>query len=267
MGAPGNTHPKTGLHMSCFSAGLAGNPLTRDLTDKLGMPVRVENDANCFALAEAMAGAGRGSDVVIGVTLGTSVGGGTAINGSVLKGRHNSAMEFGHTELPYRKVEMDEEPGVTCKCGKPNCLREWISGNGFAARFKETDGRALTSHEIIQGSRNGDKKCIQAVANLKDRLARALANLINFKDPDMIVLGGGLATNPELFEGLDELIRPYCYSSMIKNEGLQTRILPAELGDSAGKYGAAWLFKANEYLPDLKSDTSYVTRPGRRPTM
>ncbi|MBI1330975.1 MAG: ROK family protein [Alphaproteobacteria bacterium] len=244
VGIPGAISPQTGLVKNANSTHLIGHALDRDLGNALNRTVRVANDANCFALSEASDGAGAGKAVVFGVILGTGVGGGVCINGSVLTGAHAIAGEWGHNPLPMR--EPGELPAPNCYCGRANCIEAWCSGPALEAQFQRHAGHKQAAAEIERAAKNGDT-IAQSVLNAhSDRLARALATVVNLIDPDAIVLGGGLSNMTHLYEVLPPLVERYAF----KPEG-QSLIVKNRHGDSSGVRGAAWLWTLDDYRQGL----------------
>jgi fructokinase len=235
VGIPGAVSPTTGLVKNANSIWLNGRPLDRDLSAALGRPVRVENDANCFALSEAADGAGAGKRVVFGVILGTGCGGGIVVDGTVLPGLHRVAGEWGHTPLPWPKAE--ELPPTPCFCGQAGCLERYISGPSLAAACDgpgHEDSRALTERAAA-----GDIQARQSLARHADQVARGLAMVVNILDPDVIVIGGGLSNMPHLYSNVPALLRRYTIAA-----DAHTPILRNHHGDSSGVRGAAWLWPA-----------------------
>ena len=229
VGIPGALTPD-GLVKNANSTWLIGNPLGRDLEARLSRPVRLMNDANCFAISEAADGAGAGADVVFGVILGTGVGGGIVVRGQVLTGANSIAGEWGHNPLPW--MSPDEYPGSACYCGKLGCIETFLSGPAFERGFA-----ALSSRAIVAAAAQGDSAARQALARYHDRLARALASLINVLDPDVVVLGGGMSNLPFLADSVSALLPRYVFSNAVR-----TRIVPNVHGDTSGVRGAAWLW-------------------------
>ena len=235
IGIPGALSRATGLVKNANSTWLIGRPLKQDLERALGREVRLENDANCFALSEAVDGAGQGAPVVFGVILGTGVGGGIVVHRQVLLGRNAIAGEWGHNPLPA--PEPDELPGPACYCGRSGCIETFLSGPGLAADHRRHGGRDLTAREITAGAEAGDPQCRASLDRYADRLARALAMVINLIDPDAIVLGGGLSALGLLY---DEV--PRRWGRDIFSDKVVTRLLPPVHGDASGVRGAAWLW-------------------------
>jgi fructokinase len=236
IGIPGAISPPTGLVKNANSTWMNGRPLDRDLERALARPVRVENDANCLAVSEAVDGAGADAHVVWAVILGTGAGSGIAIDGRALSGRHRIAGEWGHNPLPWPRD--DERPGPTCFCGRHGCLETWVSGTGFAADHARRSGQALPADAIITAMRAGDGQARLSYGLFLDRLARGLAHGVNILDPDAIVLGGGLSNVDELYADLPARVSPHVFSDVFT-----TPILKHRHGDSSGVRGAAWLWK------------------------
>ncbi|MEP6494682.1 MAG: ROK family protein [bacterium] len=238
VGIPGAVTP-AGLIKNANSTWLNGHPLGRDLETRLSRPVRLMNDANCFAISEASDGAGEGADVVFGVILGTGVGGGVVVRGRGLEGVNRIAGEWGHNALPW--MSSDEYPGRSCYCGKRGCIETFLSGPAFEREFAERTGTSLASTAIVDaaanGDSNGDANAIEAISRYCDRLARALASVINVLDPDVIVLGGGMSNLSNLAERVAPLLPAYVFS-----DSVSTRVVRNKHGDSSGVRGAAWLW-------------------------
>jgi fructokinase len=235
IGIPGVISPATGLVKNANSIALNGHTFDRDISQALGRPVRVENDANCFALSEASDGAGAGQSVVFGVILGTGCGGGIVVHGSVVQGPHRVAGEWGHNPLPWPLP--DESPGPPCWCGKHGCLETWVAGPSLA---RDCDGEgAHDASGIPARAAAGEAKAQQALTRHSDRLARGLAQVVNLLDPDVIVLGGGLSNMVHLYTDVPPLLRRHVFSDVI-----ETPVVQAKHGDSSGVRGAAWLWPA-----------------------
>jgi fructokinase len=233
IGIPGVISPATGLVKNANTIALNGHTFDRDISQVLGREVRVENDANCFALSEATDGAGAGQPVVFGVILGTGCGGGIVVRGRVIQGPHRVAGEWGHNPLPWPRP--DEFPGPVCWCGKNGCLEKWVAGPSLA---RDCDGEgALDASGIPARAAAGETKAREALARHVDRLARGLAQIVNFLDPDVIVLGGGLSNMKHLYSNVPPLLNRYVFSDVI-----DTPIVRAMHGDSSGVRGAAWLW-------------------------
>ncbi len=240
IGHPGALSPATGLMKNANSTVLNGHPLDRDLRRVLGRDeIRLANDANCFAVSEAADGAGRGWPVVFGVILGTGVGGGIVIDGKPLQGAQAIAGEWGHNALPLPRD--DERPGPACYCGRHGCVEAWLSGPAVQAQFLSRTGRSLRATEIADAAATGDREAVDMLEDYCDRLARALANVVNLLDPHVVVLGGGLSRIEALYRRVPELWRRYVFS---EPDHIATRLLPPRHGDSSGVRGAAWLWPA-----------------------
>jgi len=232
VGIPGIISPATGLVKNANSQVLIGHTLDRDLVDALSRPVRVDNDANCFALSEASDGAGAGQRCVFGVILGTGCGGGIVVNGQVLPGRNCIAGEWGHTPLPWPRA--DEWPQPPCWCGQVGCLELYLAGPGLARSCGAPNAAA-----VKQRAAAGDAVALAALERHADRLARGLAVVMNVLDPDIIVLGGGVSNMAQLYERVPALIPRYVFSDVAT-----TPVVRNLHGDSSGVRGAAWLWPA-----------------------
>jgi len=235
VGIPGIVSPATGLVKNANSTWLIGRPLDVDLAAALGRPVRLANDANCFALSEALDGAAAGAATVFGVILGTGVGGGFVFNGRILEGAHRIAGEWGHNPLPWPTDE--ERPGPNCYCGRQGCIETFLSGPAWSAAFAARTGRAVDAATIAYLAAHDDAEATAALATYTDQLARALATIINVVDPEVIVLGGGLSNIDALYAGVPARWRAYVFSDEV-----HTRLVPARHGDSSGVRGAAGLW-------------------------
>ena len=239
FGIPGSLSPATGLIRNSNTVVLNGRAFDRDLAAALGRPVQLQNDANCFALAEAMAGAAQGVDTVFGVILGTGVGGGIVAGGRVLAGYNLIAGEWGHNRLPAAST--DELPGPPCYCGRNGCIETWCSGPAMAADHVRATGEQQSALQIAAQAAAGDPAAQATLERHLDRLARALAGVVNLLDPDAIVLGGGLSNLGHLCDRLPDAMRPHIISDVF-----ETPIQKNRLGDSAGVIGAAWLWPDRE---------------------
>ena len=235
IGIPGVESPATGLIKNANSTWLIGRDLRADLERSLGRPVRLANDANCFAMSEAADGAGAGARVVFGVILGTGVGGGIVIDGQPLVGANAIAGEWGHNPLPW--PEDDERPGPPCYCGRSGCIEQFLSGPGMSAAFLLDGGAAMTAADIVSAAAGGDKQAEMTLARYEHRLGRALASVINVLDPDVIVLGGGLSNIARLYEKV-----PAIWSRWVFSDTVATKLRKNVHGDSSGVRGAAWLW-------------------------
>ena len=235
VGIPGTISPATGLIKNSNSTWLIGHPLGADLPRLLDRPVRFANDANCFALSEATDGAAAGADVVFGVIIGTGAGGGIVVNRRVLVGANAIAGEWGHNPLPAPRD--DERPGPACYCGRRGCVETFLSGPGLARDYAESGGSTLTAQEIALRAAAMDALADRSLARYEERMARALASVINVLDPDVIVLGGGLSNIDRLYDHVPALWAPHVFSDRVA-----TRLVRAKHGDSSGVRGAAWLW-------------------------
>ena len=236
---PGTIVSATGLVKNANSVWLNGKPLGRDVEAALGRPVRFANDANCFVLSEAVDGAAAGCGTVFGVILGTGVGGGIVVGGRIIVGANAITGEWGHNPLPA--PQPDEWPGPPCYCGRSGCIETFLSGRGLVADHQRHRGAALDGPAIAAGAAAGDAVCRATLDRYAERLARALAGVINILDPDAIVLGGGLSSLRHLY---DEV--PRHWVRHIISNTVVTRLLPPVHGDSSGVRGAAWLWRPEE---------------------
>jgi fructokinase len=235
VACPGAISTKTGLLKNSNTPALNGKPLDRDLATKLGRPIRLENDANCFAFSEAIDGSAAGARVVFGVILGTGVGGGIVVDRQLLRGHNKIAGEWGHNPLPWPRH--DESPGVPCYCGKSGCIETFLSGTGISRDYRMRTGKSLMAEEIVQAAETGNIAAQECLDVFQDRLARSLAAVIDILDPDVIVLGGGLSNIMQLYAALPALVGVHVFS-----DAVDTPIVRAAHGDSSGVRGAAWLW-------------------------
>ncbi len=254
IGTPGAISPATGMVKNANSVWLNGRPLARDLETLLGRPVRLANDANCFALSEAVDGAGAGARVVFGVIIGTGTGGGVVVDGRVLTGPNAICGEWGHNPLPWPRP--GEIPGAACYCGRSGCIETFLSGPGLARDYLEAAGAAARARadaigaemlgdsarevdavEVEKRAAAGDPEAEAALARYVERMSRALASIINLLDPDVIVLGGGMSNLSRLYAEV-----PRLWGRWIFSDRVDTRLLPAKHGDASGVRGAAWLW-------------------------
>ncbi|MGF1276641.1 ROK family protein [Acetobacter pasteurianus] len=233
VGIPGAVDAHTRLVKNANATWLNGQPFADDLQDVLGFPVRVENDANCFALSEATDGAAAGCHVVFGVILGSGMGGGIIVDGKPLKGLHDIAGEWGHTPLPW--VREDEFPMPKCFCGNSGCLERFLCGPALAESWKGSGNRSVQGIEDAAAS--GDQAAQRALDLYVDRLGRACALIVNILDPDAIVLGGGVSNLNCLYERVPDVMKRYVITPECK-----TKLLKNKHGDSSGVRGAAWLW-------------------------
>ena len=244
VGIPGTIVPRTELVKNANSVWLNGRPLGRDLEARLGRPVRLMNDANCFALSEATDGAAAGAHVAFGAILGTGVGGGIVIDGRCLSGTNLIAGEWGHNPLPWPTA--DEWPGPACYCGKHGCVETWLSGPAFERDHAAHTGRSLPGPEIVSAAAGDDPPAAATLARYHDRLGRALASLVNVLDPDVVVLGGGMSNVAGLPEAAYAALSRHLFAAGAKSEPAATRVVRAAHGDSSGVRGAAWLWGEGE---------------------
>jgi fructokinase len=235
IGIPGAESLASGLIKNANSTCLIGRPLRADLQRRLGREVRLANDANCFALSEAIDGAGQEATNVFGVILGTGVGGGIVVGRQVLLGANAIAGEWGHNPLPLPTA--DDLPLPACYCGRRGCIETYLSGPGLAADHATRHGNTLTAAVIAARAEAGDDACEATLQRYEERLGRALAGVINLLDPDVIILGGGLSKLSRLYHHLPACCAPHVFSDTV-----DTRFLPPVHGDSSGVRGAAWLW-------------------------
>ena len=246
VGIPGTISPHSGLVKNANSTWIIGRPLDRDLAEALDRPVRVANDANCFALSEAVDGAAAGAWVVFGVILGTGVGGGLVVGQRPLVGAQAIAGEWGHNPLPWPKD--DERPGPDCYCGKRGCIETFLSGPGLSRDHAKATGESLPVEEIARRAAAGDAAASASLERHTGRLARGLATVINVVDPDAVVLGGGLSNLEPLYGELPGRLQDYVFSDVCT-----TPVVAAKHGDSSGVRGAAWLWRPEELSAALGS--------------
>ncbi len=242
---PGCISRVTGLVKNANSTNLIGHPLDKDLEAALSRSVRVENDANCFALSEAADGAAAGAETVFGIIAGTGVGGGVCVGRKVLTGAHSIAGEWGHNPLPSPdKHEIEHAP--LCYCGKRGCIETWCSGPALSTRYYKRTGRNLALPEIVDAARRGEDAALTTLESFYDRFARAIAGVVNILDPDVVVLGGGVSNIDELYTELPARVAGYAFTP----EG-PTKIVKNIHGDSSGVRGAAWLWREDETEAEL----------------
>jgi fructokinase len=239
VGMPGALSPATGLVKNANSTWLIGQPLDRDLGALLERPLRFANDANCFALSEAVDGAGAGARVVFGVIVGTGTGGGVVVDRKVLTGPNAIAGEWGHNPLPWPRP--GEWPGPPCYCGKTGCVETFLSGPGMARDHLEATGEPLAAPEVAAHAERGDAAATATLERYEERMARALAVVLNVLDPDIVVLGGGMSQIARLYESVPRLWQAWAFSDRV-----DTVLRPPVHGDSSGVRGAAWLWGQGE---------------------
>ncbi len=239
VGMPGAVSPVTGLVKNANSVWLNGRALEEDLGRRLERPLRLANDANCFALSEATDGAAAGAGVVFGVILGTGAGGGLVVRGRVWTGPNAVAGEWGHNPLPWpRDTEL---PGPPCYCGHRGCIETWVSGPALERDHAEQAGERLAPAEIVALAEVLEPRASASLERYEERLARALASVINIVDPDVIVLGGGLSNVTRLYANVPER-----WSRWVFSDSVDTRLVPPRHGDASGVRGAAWLWRPGD---------------------
>jgi predicted NBD/HSP70 family sugar kinase len=236
VGTPGALSPATRRLRNSNSTCLNGRPLKDDLERATGREVRIENDANCFALSEAIDGAARKSQSCFGVILGTGVGGGIVIDGKLVQGAQAIAGEWGHNPLPW--PEADELPGPPCYCGRRGCIETFLSGPGLSLDHERATGETLAAEAIVERADNGDGDAAGSLARYENRLARGLASVINVLDPQVIVLGGGLSNIERVYANVPRLWGRWVFSDIVR-----TRLVRNDHGDSSGVRGAALLWE------------------------
>jgi len=241
IGIPGVISPATDLVKNANSTWLIGKPLHTDLEKVLSRPVRIENDANCFVVSEATDGAAWGADIVFGVIIGTGTGGGIYVRGKEITGTNAIAGEWGHNPLPWPTA--DEYPGRECYCGKQGCIETWLSGPGFSNDHQLHGGKGNTSRDIVLLAEQGDEVANASLQRYEDRMARALASIINILDPEVVVLGGGMSNVTRLYNNVPEIWCKYVFSDQVS-----TKLVPPLHGDSSGVRGTAWLWNNKESL-------------------
>lgn len=235
IGSPGSVSPLTGTMRNSNSEYLNGRRFREDLEALMKQPLRIANDANCFALSEAVDGAGAGARVVFGMIIGTGCGGGLVVDQRIVEGASGIAGEVGHLPLPWPVG--DELAPPPCWCGLSGCAELWVSGTGFARAFHAATGRALAAPAIVEAARGGDFEAGVALNSYIDRIGRTIAIIANLVDPDVIVLGGGMSNVVELYPALPDVIRRYSFSDVWNG-----RVVQARWGDSSGVRGAARLW-------------------------
>jgi len=239
IGLPGSVSRATARVKNSNSTCLNGQPLYRDLEQLMGRPLRFANDADCFALSEATDGAATGAAVVFGVIVGTGTGGGIVVNGRLLQGPNGIAGEWGHNPLPW--AESGELPGPDCYCGLGGCIETWLSGPALAREHQQVCGESLDAAEIYRRAQEGHVCARHTLERYTDRMARALASVINIIDPDVIVLGGGVSNILFLYEDV-----PHCWGRYVFSDRVDTKLVRAMHGDSSGVRGAARLWPIEE---------------------
>jgi fructokinase len=234
IGMPGAVSKDSALVKNANSIWLNGKPLKKDLEKILNRKINLENDANCFALSEAVDGAGKDKKVVFGVIIGTGTGGGIVVDQKILQGRNNIAGEWGHITLPNR-TENEKEFNKKCYCEKDGCMETYVSGPGFASCFNLRHKTNLDSHEIIKDYPKSENST-NALTQYVDHLARGLSIVINVLDPDIIVLGGGMSNVDYIYKNINDELKKYVFT-----DNFHTKVVKNIHGDSGGVRGAAWL--------------------------
>lgn len=237
IGLPGAVSPATGLVKNAYATPYNGKPLKADLEHLLGCEIRIENDANCFALSEAADGAAREGRIVFGAILGTGAGGGVVIGGRVVAGANGIAGEWGHNPLPW--MEAAEYPGPDCYCGRKGCIERFVSGPALSDDHERMEGERLEPAIISERAASGDTRCMRTLERYARRLARALAHVINLVDPDIIVVGGGLSRIDRIFDAV-----PRTWAEFVYSDSVVTKLVRAAHGDASGVRGAARLWDA-----------------------
>ena len=235
VGIPGTISPATGLIKNANSLCLIGHALDRDLAAAIGRPVRLANDADCFALSEAADGAGANAPIVFGAILGTGAGSGLVVNRQLVRGPNAITGEWGHNPLPW--PQPDEQAGPTCYCGLKGCIETYVSGTGLSRDFRQATGESISAADIVARCEAGDRATTAALDRYIDRLARATASVINIVDPHVVVLGGGMSKVARIYTDVPPLWPRYVFSDTVV-----TQLSPPMHGDAGGVRGAAWLW-------------------------
>ena len=235
LAMPGSLSKETNLVKNANSTWLIGKPLQSDLESLLKRPVRIENDANCFTVSEAVDGAGKNTALVFGIILGTGVGGGLAINSRPHRGINSIAGEWGHNPLPW--THQDELMSNQCYCGKSGCIETFLSGPSLERSYSQRTGATLSVKEIVAVSEAGDLDANYILDKFENNLAKGLAQVINILDPELIIMGGGLSNIARLYYNVPKYLEKFVFSDYIT-----TKIVPAQYGDASGVRGAAWLW-------------------------
>lgn len=236
LGTPGAISPATGLMKNANSTWLIGKPFDKDLQEALNRPIKIANDADCLAVSEATDGAGAGFATVWAVIIGTGSGSGIVVNKTLVTGPNAIAGEWAHNQQPWASDEEIASVGP-CYCGKNGCIEQFISGTGLKKDYFRATGNLLKGHEIVALADAGDEQAEACVSRYEDRLARAMASVINILDPHVVVLGGGVSNYKRLYTSIPKLWEKYVFSDTVS-----TKLLPAKFGDSSGIRGAAWLW-------------------------
>ena len=234
-GALSYANSDVGVLKNSNSVCMNGEPVHQDLEVLLQRPIKITNDANCFALSEATDGAAKNAGIVFGVIIGTGVGAGIVVNKQVLNGANAIAGEWGHNPMPW--PDDDELPGPDCYCGKQGCIETFLSGPGLAYDHELHTGHVRTSMQIVKQAEQGDADAEESLQRYELRMAKGLAHVINILDPDIIILGGGMGNIQRLYQNVPKLWGEYVFS-----DAVNTKLLPPKFGDSSGVRGAAWLW-------------------------
>jgi len=235
VGIPGSISPSTGKVQNANSTWLNGRPLDHDLSQRLERPIRIANDANCFALSEALDGAGKGAGIVFGVILGTGCGGGLVIDGKLVNGPMGIGGEWGHNPLPWAQAH--EAPGPQCWCGRYGCIETWVSGPALSRDHERANGETMSAEAIVERANAGNRPAQESLDRHISRLARALGGMVNVVDPEVIVLGGGLSQMSHLYDRLPQEIVAHVFS-----DRPVITLKPPQHGPASGVRGAAWLW-------------------------
>ena len=235
IGMPGSVSLETSLIKGANSIWLNGKPFKKDLQNELNREIKIENDANCFTLSEAVDGAAKGYSVVFGVIIGTGTGGGIVINNKIHKGKNLIVGEFGHNSLP-RATNNEIELAKPCYCGLLGCIETFLSGPGFEYIYNKTNNSSLNTKDIVKLYKNNNQNALKALDDYVDRLARSLSDIINILDPDIIVLGGGMSNIDYIYNNIEKKLVRYVFSDTVN-----TKIVKNKHGDSSGVRGASWL--------------------------
>ena len=235
IGMPGAVSIDSALVKNANSIWLNNRPLKKDLETSLKKQIHLENDANCFALSEAIDGAGKDFDIVFGVIIGTGVGGGIIVNKKIIQGRNKIGGEWGHIPLPNR-TDNEKKYSNKCYCGLQGCIETYVSGPGFSSIFNSKHNENFDSHQIVSGFNKGDSRCIESLENYVNHLARGLSNIVNTLDPEIIVLGGGMSNIGYIYDNINQQLKKYVFT-----DTLHTKVVKNIHGDSGGVRGAAWL--------------------------
>jgi fructokinase len=243
VGIPGTLSPSSGRVKNANSTWLIGQTLRQDLERRLGRRVRIANDANCLAISEAADGSGAGAEVVFAVVVGTGTGAGIVVRGQLVTGPNGIAGEWGHNPLPW--AGGDEVPGPPCYCGRHGCIETFLSGPGMSADHERRTKEHLLAPEIVDRAAAGEREAEVTLTRYEQRMARALAGVINVLDPDVIVLGGGMSNIERLYVSVPRLWGAFVFGCAGDEEPVRTRLVRARHGDASGVRGAAWLWPAS----------------------